>query len=89
MSAFFFCGTHEFSDKNYILSSAWTQKGRHSNRHTVEKNLNRGLCTKDVHPKGGGGVSRKWMKMDIGGGGFWKNGCPLFRTFQNIIVTKI
>ena len=25
----------------------------------------------------------------MGGGGFWENGCPLFRTFQNIIVTKI
>ena len=27
--------------------------------------------------------------MDMGGGGFWKNGCPLFRSFQNIIVTKV
>ena len=28
------------------------------------------------------------MKMDMVWG-LWKNGCPLFRTFQNIIVTKI
>ena len=40
MPGLFFCGIHEFSDKNYMLSSAWTQKGRHSNRYTVEKNLN-------------------------------------------------
>ena len=48
-----------------------------------------GLFTKDIHPKGGEGGFKIVDENGHGEGGFWVNGCPLFRIFQNLIVSKI
>ena len=40
-------------------------------------------------PPDGGRRGFEIVDEDMGGGGFWENGCPLFRTFQSIIVSKI
>ena len=45
-----------------------------------------GLFTKDIHPKGGEGG---FKIVDENGHGGGESGCPLFRNFQNIIVSKI
>ena len=83
------CSLFSFKTHNKKLRVVFSCTNCTLFQYWEELKIRLGTMYKGRSPEGG----REGLKIvdenGHGGRGFWTNGCPLFRTIQNVITTKI